>query len=210
MTLKPLPTTLLASAATLAALLAPGPGLAGGSPLEAPPFVPAAPETLVVDSGHSSVLFSILHLGASRFYGRFNEVAGEIIFDEAEPANCQVEITVQASSLDTADKKRDQHARGPDFLDAKQFPTLSFKSEKISREGGLWKAEGQFEMHGVTQPVSFEFEKVGEGKGSGGVKVVGFHARFEIDRRDFGMDYMTNMLGTTLELIISLEAGARK
>ncbi len=168
----------------------------------------AAPEAFVVDGGHSSILFRIQHMNAGMFYGRFNEVEGKLTLDEAQPGNSSVEVTVQAASVDTNSTKRDQHVTSPDFLDAKQFPTISFKSEEVSREGGLWKAKGMLNLHGVSKPVSFEFEKTGEARGRGGKKVVGFHAELEVDRTKFGMDYGTESLGAKLKLIVSLEAGA--
>ncbi len=168
----------------------------------------SAPESFTVDGGHSSVLFRVEHMKTSLFYGRFNELEGQLVLDEGQPEGSSVEITVQAASVDTNDAKRDQHITGPDFLDAKQFPTISFKSEKVSREGGVWKAEGKLSLHGVTKTIALEFEQTGEGKGFKGEKLVGFHTRFEIDRTEFGMDYSSEMLGESIELTISLEAGA--
>lgn len=195
----------LAAASLSLFWLAPGTRAAAPS---VPTTAAAAPEAFVVDGGHSSVLFRIQHMNAGLFYGRFNEVEGRLTLDEAQPSNSSVEVTVQAASVDTNSAKRDQHVTSPDFLDAKQFPTISFKSESVSREGGLWKAEGKLTLHGVSKPLTFEFEKTGEAEGRGGKKVIGFHAELEVDRTEFGMDYGTSSLGAKLKLIVSLEAGA--
>ena len=200
-----LSSTLLACAASSLLFLVPTTLATAPAPA---PAAASAPQAFVVDAGHSSILFRIQHMNAGMFYGRFNELEGKLTLDEAEPSNSSVEVTVQAASVDTNSTKRDQHVTSPDFLDAKQFPTISFKSEKVSREGGLWKAEGKLSLHGVTKPVSFEFEKTGEAEGRGGKKLVGFHAEVEVDRTEFGMDYGTGSLGSKLMLIVSLEASS--
>ena len=86
-----------------------------------------------VDTNHSSVLFRIQHLGAAYFWGRFNEVSGSLLVDHESPANSSVRITVPASSIDTGNKGRDEHLRGPDFFDARQFPNIEFESTKVKK-----------------------------------------------------------------------------
>ena len=207
------PMRLLPVAGALAlatALLAPlAPSTDAAAPL-APEAVPAAPLELTVDGGHSSVVFRIQHMGAAWFYGRFNEVSGEIVYDEATPAKSSVSITIPAMSVDTNSEKRDQHVTSPDFLDAKQFPELSFESKTVEKAGDLMKVTGELSMRGVKQDVSFDIEKTGEGKARGGAKVVGFHTTFTVDRTDFGMTYGSGgPLGDEVELMISLECRGR-
>jgi polyisoprenoid-binding protein YceI len=169
--------------------------------------VVSAAEDFVIDAGHSSVFFGVKHLNTSMFYGRFNELSGKLTLDEGDPSKSSVVMTIPAASVDTNSEKRDQHVTSPDFLDAKQFANIEFKSEKVSREGGVWKAEGKLTLHGVTKPLSIEFEKIGEGKGFRGEKLVGFQTKFVVDRTEFGMDYSTEALGKDIELTVSIEAG---
>ena len=82
-----------------------------------------------IDNSHTSVIFSISHLGFSYCYGRFNKVEGTFSLDAAKPEASMFDVTIDTNSVDTNDKKRDQHLRGPDFFDGKQFPKITFKSE---------------------------------------------------------------------------------
>jgi len=173
-------------------------------PLAAQPAPASAPADLKIDGGHSSVVFRIKHNGAAYFYGRFNEVTGTIVYDDGDASKCSVEIDINAESVDTNSSKRDQHVLSPDFLDAKQFPRLAFKSSKVTEKGGMLVATGTLEMHGTKKEVTIEIEKTGEGEGRGG-KVYGFHTQFEVDRTDFGMDNMVGPLGKEIVVMVGLE-----
>ena len=78
-------------------------------------------DTFKIDPVHSSIVFSIKYL-VSDFYGRFNDVSGQVVFDKADPAKSSVELTIPVESIDTHYAKRDQHLKSPDFFNAKQFP----------------------------------------------------------------------------------------
>ncbi len=122
-------------------------GILGGLALAAALVLPgnrpepsAAPgeAAYVVDGLHSSVLFSVVHLGAARFYGRFNEVGGEIEFDPDRPEEARIRVEIAAGSIDTNSEKRDQHLRGPDFFSSTEFEKLTFESTsaQVAREKG--------------------------------------------------------------------------
>lgn len=149
----------------------------------------AAPATYKVDQAHTTAQFVIGHLGVSRTVGRFNELEGSYRIDNDNPSSNSVEITIQAASIDSNHQKRDDHLRSPDFLDVKQFPTLSFKS--TGYKGGADKGvlSGNLTLHGVTKPVSFDVEKVGEGKDPWGGYRSGFVAKATIQRSEFGVSY---------------------
>ena len=82
-----------------------------------------------VDNVHSTVIFRIKHLDSSYAYGRFNEVSGTFALEEADPTKGSLDFQVAADSIDTNNAKRDQHLKGPDYFNAKQFPTITFKSK---------------------------------------------------------------------------------
>ena len=200
-------TSLIAAGAlTLAALLSTAD--AASSPASTAP-TPIAGD-FEVDGSHSSLIFRVQHMGASYFYGRFNEVSGILHLDEEDPSDSSAEVLVRAESVDTNSESRDKHVKGPDFLDAKQFPEISFVSKRVERTGGSWKMEGELTLHGTTKPITVDFEKVGEGKNRGGDRVVGFHAVFTIDRTDFGITYGPGALGAEIEMTVSLETTASK
>src|SRR4051794_33088494 len=96
---------------------------------------PAA-DTYAVDGIHSGVTFKIAHLGLSPVYGRFNEFSGTFVLD-ADAANCSFTLAIKSETVDTNNTKRDEHLRGPDFFNTKQFPAITFKSTtvKASKDG---------------------------------------------------------------------------
>ncbi|GIW22688.1 MAG: hypothetical protein KatS3mg068_1695 [Candidatus Sericytochromatia bacterium] len=176
-------------------------------------FGALASETYDIDMYHSSVLFKISHLGASNYYGRFNDVSGTVVFDEKNPSKSSVDITVKVDSVDTNSKKRDDHLKSPDFFNSKQFPVITFKSKKVEKVNDkTFKVTGNLTIHGVTKEVSFNFNKTGEGKNPKGQKVVGGETTFTIKRSDFGMNYMQGpgMLGDEVTLILSFEGVLKK
>jgi polyisoprenoid-binding protein YceI len=123
-----------------------------------------AADTFKVDPVHSFVLFSVQHFGVSNSYGRFNDVSGTVVFDKDNPSKSSVELSVAVESLDTHNSIRDQSLKSPDYFNAKQFPTITFKSTKVEGSGDTFKVSGDFTVHGVTKPLTVDFKKVGEGK----------------------------------------------
>ena len=111
-------------------------------------------DTYKVDPVHSSLIFSMKHFGVTDFYGRFKEISGTVTFDAADPSKSSVELTVPVESIDTQNEKRDQHLKSPDFFNAKQFPTITFKSTKVEGSGDNYKISGDLTIHGVTKPIT--------------------------------------------------------
>src|SRR5438445_8642637 len=90
-----------------------------------------AADRFKVDPVHSFVLFSVQHLGVANTYGRFNDIAGTVVFDKDNPSKSSVELSVPVASLDTHNSIRDLSLKSPDIFDAKQFTTINFKSKKM-------------------------------------------------------------------------------
>lgn len=195
--------SLLAPPAALLVLLA----LPAAAP--PPPAPPAALESWVVDSGHSSLVFKVMHMGVSNFYGRFNELSGRIALAE-QAAQSSVSFTVQAGSVDTNNAKRDQHLMNPDFFSAKEFPTLEYRSSAVEPAGDkAWKVTGQLTLHGVTRDLAVTVHETGRKEaGDRGPALAGFETRFSIRRSDFGMDYgvENGSLGDEVEVVLAIEA----
>ena len=166
-------------------------------------------DTYKVDPTHSSVIFSVKHMGVSDFYGAFKQISGTVNLDTADPAKSAVELTIPVESVDTRNEKRDQHLKSPDFFNAAQFPTITFKSTKVEANGGNYKVTGDLTLHGVTKPLTVEFKKGGESKGQKGEVKTGGETRFTIKRSDFDMKFMNGPLGDDVNIILSLE-GAKE
>ena len=203
MMLRSLACGLVAAPLLVAALSSPR---LDADPAPAPASAGAGPVELAIDGGHSSCVFRIKHMGAAYFYGRFNRMEGSIVYDAEDASKCSVEITIDAGSVDTNSGKRDEHVLSPDFLDAKQFPRLAFKSSKVEAKGGLLVATGTLEMHGAKKEVTIEIEKTGVAEGRGGGRVYGFHTTFTIDRTEFGMKNMVGPLGEEVVVMVGIEA----
>jgi polyisoprenoid-binding protein YceI len=139
------------------------------------------------DSAHSTVTFTIRHLGVSKVRGRFDQVDATIVTGESI-LDSTVTATIQATSIDTNNEQRDAHARTADLLDVENHPTFSFTSTGIRYEDGEYLIDGDMTLHGVTQPVTLTAELGGFGNGmSEGSKVLGVSATTEINRTDFGI-----------------------
>ncbi len=164
-----------------------------------------AGETYQVDPIHSSVHFKVSHKGAGYVFGRFNELSGTFNLDRKNPANSSVELTVKAGSVDTGFEKRDQHLASPDFFNAKQFPTITFKSTKVKPTGKeTAQVTGDLTLLGKTRPVTVSVRH----SGTNG-DLAGFETTFKIKRTDWGMKFMAGPLGDEVELMVAVEGGKK-
>lgn len=165
-----------------------------------------AADTYQIDPVHSSVMFKVRHLNVTDFYGRFDDVTGTVTLDPSSASGNSLSLEVKSDSIDTHNEKRNQDLRGPDFLNVKQFPTIAFKSTKVEKAGDdAYNVTGNLTFRGVTKPVTFEFKKIGEGRGMKDEYRAGGETQFTIRRGDFGMTYMPGIIGDDVTLIISLE-----
>jgi len=154
--------------------------------------VPAlAADTLELDSAHTHASFVIKHLLISNVRGDFRKTSGQVVYDETEPSRSTVEATIDATSIDTREEKRDAHLKSPDFFDTAKFPTISFKSTKVEKAGeGKLKVTGNLTMKGVTKEVVLEVAgptqeiKDMQGKVRRGASITA-----KVNRRDFGVSY---------------------
>ena len=169
---------------------------------------PALAETYIIDSEHSSVAFSIRHL-VSRTSGRFNDFAGTIKYDPAHPEKTSAEATIQVSSIDTDNEKRDGHLRSADFFNAEKFPTITFKSTKAKAKDGAIHLTGDFTMHGTTKQITLPVTVLGVGKHPRNqAPMAGFETETVLKCSDYGVNNwanFANILGDEVKVTITLE-----
>lgn len=172
---------------------------------------PAVPSgTYQVDKVHSTVIFKCKHIDTSWAFGRFDDVAGTLTFDAAKMENSKIEITIQTGSVNTNAKDRDNHLKSPDFLDAKQFPTATFKSKSIAKKSDtLFAVTGDLSLHGVTKSVTIDMEYTGSADHPMAGKIVGFYGELKLPRMDYGIKYGEDSLGHDVTLMLSIECGAK-
>jgi polyisoprenoid-binding protein YceI len=142
-----------------------------------------------IDSAHSSAQFAIRHLMVSTVRGDFRKVTGMANVDEKDVTKSTIEATIDVASINTGIAKRDEHLRSPDFFDAAQYPTMTFKSKKIEKIGeGKLKVTGDLTLHGTTKEVVLDFEgNLTPVKDPMGKTRIGGMATTKINRKDFGL-----------------------
>ncbi|MHB8670930.1 MAG: YceI family protein [Acidimicrobiales bacterium] len=150
--------------------------------------------TWTIDPVHSDVSFSVRHMMVSKVRGHFRTFSGQI-FTAEDPLASTVTATVDLSSIDTNDEKRDAHLRSADFFDVETHPEMTFRSTSVRPNGDDYVLEGELSLHGVSRPVSFDLELNGFGPDPFGGTRAGFSATAEINRRDFGIDLSMPMDG---------------
>ena len=175
-----------------------------------------AAEVYTIDTVHSEADFKIRHMMAS-VSGSFTDFSGTISIDRLNPSASSVEFTIKAASIDTKEPKRDKHLRSADFFDAEQFPTITFKSTRVTPAGkDLYNVTGLFTMHGVTKSITLPVKFLGFARDSWGNDVAGFEVETVIDRKDYGivwnkaLDYGGLYLGDEVNVSMSIEAARKK
>jgi polyisoprenoid-binding protein YceI len=175
----------------------------------------AEAERYEIDPSHASVGFLVEHVGYARVLGLFTEVSGGFAFDEAAPALTDLRVVIKSASVFTGHAKRDEHLRGPDFLNAAAYPEMVFTGSRAEATGPrTGRIEGTLTLLGQSRPVTLDVTWNKSGRyplGLGGVfppYVTGISARGQFKRSDFGMNYAVSngWVGDTVELIIELEA----
>jgi polyisoprenoid-binding protein YceI len=143
-----------------------------------------------IDPAHSQITFSVRHMMISNVRGRFEKFDGVVEFDEQHPTRSNVEIRIEAASINTREEKRDAHLRSPDFLNAAEYPYITFKSrrvEKIADRHGL--IVGDLTIRGVTREVVLDTEYSGQAKSPWGAVSAGFTATTRLNRKDWGLNW---------------------
>jgi polyisoprenoid-binding protein YceI len=185
----------------------------GSEPASVPASVPAsAPASepgrplkagrWALDHAHSSVGFTVRHLGVSKVRGRFGEIDAELVVGDA-PQDTVVTATVALASIDTGNAGRDAHVRAPDLLDVERRPTMAFRSTGVRGDGSDWTLEGDLTIGDATRPLALDVELGGVGDFFDGTRHAGFEARGELCRKDFDLGF--GALGAALGDKVSIE-----
>ena len=126
--------------------------------------IPAQAATYTIDRDHSAVTFKIRHL-FSNVKGSFNEFAGALDYEPGKPETWKAEAVIQAASIDTNVKARDNHLRNPDFFEVEKYPTITFKSSEVTEATDTTaKLKGLLTIHGVEKEVVLDLTIHGAGK----------------------------------------------
>ena len=171
----------------------------------------AGPITYDIDSSHSSATFKVRHLMVANVRGELGHITGRVIIDESDLTKSSVEVSIDASTINTRDPKRDEHLKSPDFLDVAKYPAITFKSKRVQLgKGGSLSMTGDLAIRGVTREEVVEVEPLSpEVADPWGNLKRGVEARAHINRKDFGavwnMALETGGLLVGEEVTINLE-----
>jgi len=142
-----------------------------------------------IDQTHSTIGFSIRHMVFSKVRGRFLKYTGAIQLDD-DLAKSWVEVTIDASTIDTGTPQRDNHLRSPDFFDVEKFPELRFRSTRVEDLGaGRLRVIGDLTIRETTREIALDADAAGRGMDPWGNERIGFVAKTSIDRKDFGLQW---------------------
>lgn len=161
-----------------------------------------------IDPSHSGVDFKIRHLGVSNVNGSFSKVTGNVLLDEKDMTKSKVEAVIDATTVNTNEANRDKHLSTPEFFDTAKYPTMTFKSTSVFKDGSKLKMTGDLTMAGVTKPVTLDLDgPAAPQKGMRGGMVSGFSATGTLSRKDFnfGQKYGSPILGDDVKFTIDIE-----
>jgi polyisoprenoid-binding protein YceI len=169
-----------------------------------------------IDTSHSKALFKIKHLGISTVTGHFKTFSGSFEFDQKNIKASKVSATIEATSIDTDQERRDAHLRSADFFDVEKFPQITFVSKEIRDvKDGKFKVVGDLMMHGVTKSVVLDVE-LGGMVTMGGNERVAFTATTTLNRKDFGLTWNRAIesggfvVGEDVQVLLEIEAIRKK
>lgn len=160
-----------------------------------------------IDPAHSASQFSVRHMGISTVRGVFEKTTGTVIYDPGDLTKTQIDVHIDASSVNTRVQMRDNDLRSPNFLDVNKYPTITFKSKRAEAEGpGKLRILGDLTIHGVSKEVTLEVEGPSEVVNDPrGTSHMGAEATTKINRKDFGVNGAPSMVGDEISIVLDIE-----
>ncbi len=146
--------------------------------------------TYKIDPAHSTAQFIVRHMMITNVRGGFSGVQGTVEFDAETPSASVVDVVIDVNTINTNDAGRDTHLKSADFLDAEQFPTITFKSTSVKEDGSDLLVTGDLTIHGVTKEVVLKVDEPSdEEKDPWGNLRIGASAVTKIKRSEFGLTW---------------------
>jgi polyisoprenoid-binding protein YceI len=142
-----------------------------------------------LDVSHSRLGFVARHAMVTKVRGQFGAFEGTAHIDEKDPSASKVDLTIQVASVETGSADRDGHLKSGDFFDAETYPTITFVSTDVKRDGSDWAITGDLTIKDVTKSVTIDFEQTGSAQDPFGNVRVGFEGETTINRKDWGLTW---------------------
>lgn len=145
------------------------------------------PGTWTLDASHSEIGMTVRHAGISKVRAQFEEATGTL--KVADDGSADVHAVVRANSFNSQSEDRDAHVRGEDFLNAEEYPELTFVANGVKPTGETFDVTGELTIRGVSKTVTFEAEFGGQAVDPFGATRAGFSASAVISRKDFDLTW---------------------
>lgn len=164
----------------------------------------ADPVTYEIDPAHTQVAFRIDRFGFNSVLGQFDQVSGQIILDEANPAASSVTAVIQVASISSGNATRDEHLREPRWLNAAQYPTIEFRSTNVRLiDRNNAEVTGNLTLLGQTHPVTLQVRLNRLGALPNNQRqAAGFSATGRLSRSMFGSTTGPNLIGDLVQIEI--------
>lgn len=167
----------------------------------------AQADSFKIDPVHSFIIFKIGHFGVGHVYGRFDSFSGNFTFDQNDQSKDAVNVEIKTDSVDTNAPKRDTDIKSPDFFNAAQFPTATFKSTAVKKvDDKNYEVTGDFTLRGVTKPLTLNLQVIGTGPDPKGAIHMGWEGTAALKRSDFDVKALVPAVSDEVDLIIAVEA----
>jgi polyisoprenoid-binding protein YceI len=171
----------------------------------------AEPANYKIDPEHLSVGFLAEHIGYAKVLGMFREAEGSYVYDPETRTLSDLRVVIQTESVYSNHKKRDDHLRSPDFLNADEFPEMVFSGGALTLTGdNTGTLEGSLELLGQSNPVTIDvtLNKTAVYPFGHEAMTMGISARTSFKRSAYGMSYAVDngWVGDEVEVILEFEA----
>lgn len=148
-----------------------------------------------LDKAHAKLGFTVTHLAISEVDGTFKSFDASITSSKEDFSDAVFELTADLKQVTTNNEMRDGHLQKEDMFNTEKFPTMTFKSTKITPNGtNKYKLTGNLTIKGVTKPVTLDLTLLGTSTNRQGKKLAGFKATGTINRTDFGVGAMPSAI----------------
>jgi polyisoprenoid-binding protein YceI len=164
-----------------------------------------------IDPAHSTVLFTVRHLGVSNVHGSFTNITGTANIDDKDITKSSIEATIDTTTVNTDNPDRDKDLKGPNFFEVAKYQTATFKSKQVTNSGGKLQVIGTLTLHGVSKDVTLDLEQPSKVVTAMGKQHRGFTGSTTLNRRDFGLVWGGNlpsgdaMIGDTVKVTLEVE-----
>ena len=170
-----------------------------------------AQDNYKIDRAHSTIGFKVSHMVVSKVRGKFNEFDATFKYHPTDISQWHVEAVIKTASIDTDNKKRDDHLRNPDFFDAAKYPEIRFVSKRFEKTEDGYVVIGDLTMRGVTREIRIPFEFNGPITDPWGNQRIGVEGKTKVDRFDYNIRWSKTMdngglvVGRTVTIEINAE-----